>query len=109
MKAAKQLVPWYIQIAIVYLKIPVVDLVVKHPQMQPLFIAENKAFEPRVGGDGIKPVKHKMENQMHRVRGHHKMDHHSAKIKHMFHRVHRQPRPRPNIGIAVVQGVEPVK
>ena len=84
------------------------DLVVKIPQVQAFFVAKQQPFESGVGGDRQQPVKHEVENQMHRMRGDHEMDENSAKIKHMFHRMHRQPRPRANIGVAVMQGMEPI-
>ena len=46
---------------------------------------------------------------MHGVRRHGEVDDDSSKIEQVFNGVHRQPRPRPNVSIAVMQRVKPVE
>ena len=56
MERAKQFVPGHIEVAVVHLKIAMMDLVMKLTQMHALGIAEPQSFEPGMGAMESNPV-----------------------------------------------------
>ena len=109
MERAEKFVPWNVEITVIAFKVTMMDLVMKHTQMQSFPVAEPQAFEPGVRGHSRQRIKHQVKDHVHRVTRHDKMDQYRPEIHQMLDGMHRQARPRADVGIAVVQSVEPVQ
>ena len=108
-KRPKQLIPRHVEIAVIALKIAVMDLVVKHPKMKSLLVAKPKPLEPGVGGDSKQCEIHQVKDHMHGVAGDHEVNDDRAEIHQMLNRMHRQAGPWADIGVAMMHGMKPVK
>ena len=109
MERAEPFVPRHIKVAIVAFKIPVVDLMVEHAKVHALFIAEPEPFKSCMCGHSRQGIEHQVKDEVHEMRRHGEVDDYSAEIEEVFDGVHRQPRPRSDVSIAVMQRVKSVK
>ena len=66
-------------------------------------------FEPCMGCDRVQPIKHEMTDQMHRMRRHNEVNKGCAEIEQMFNRMHAEPGPWADIGIAMMQRMKPIE
>lgn len=82
---------------------------VEHTKVHAFFVAEPEPFEPGMRGDGQQRIEHQVKDQVHWVRRYGEVDDDRSKIEQVFDGVHRQPRPRPDVSVAVMQRVKPVK
>ena len=66
-------------------------------------------FEPCMGRDRVQPIKHEMADKMHRMRRHNEVNKGCAEIEQMFNRMHAEPGPWADIGIAMMQRMKPIE
>ena len=106
MKCSKPTVPRHFLITIVALVIAMMQLVIERSQRQSAFVPDKQVFVASMGHRRPWSKIDHMEIHKDQMAGEQAMDQKRGQVEQMLNWMHGEPRPRPDIDIAVVQRMD---